>query len=79
MAKSMVIKYIKKLNLGSSPGSDGILAEHLKYAINSKIVDYISVMLTLCIKYGIEPTSFSYGLLVPILKKTILDPTIAKT
>ena len=35
-------------------------------------------MFTICIKYGIVPTSFSHGLLIPILKKTTLDPTIAK-
>ena len=74
----MVIRYIKKPNLSSSPGSDGILAEHLKYATNSKIVDYISVMFTICIKYGIVPIFFSHGLLIPILKKTTLEPTIAK-
>ena len=39
MFKSMVIRYMKKLNLGSSPDSDGILAEHLKYAIDSKTVE----------------------------------------
>ena len=78
--KSMVIKYIKKLNLGSSPGSDGLLAEHLKYAINSKIVDYLrlSVMFTICIKYGIVSPSFSHGLLVPILNNTTLGPTNAR-
>ena len=76
--KSMVIKYIKKLNLGSSPGSDGILAEHLKYVINSKIVDYLrlSVMFTICIKYGIVSPSFSHGLLVPILNNTTLLPML---
>ena len=40
MSKSMVIRYVKEHNLGSSPGSDGILAEHMRYAINDKIVDY---------------------------------------
>ena len=74
----MVIKYIKKLNLCASSGIDGILAEHLKYVNNSKIVDYLRVMFIICIKYGIVPTSFSHGLLVPILKKTTLDPTIAR-
>ena len=78
MSKSMVNRYIKKLNLGSSPGNDGIMAEHLKYAVNSKIIDHLSVMFSLCLKYGIVPTSFSQGLLIPLLKKTTLDPTIAK-
>ena len=37
-----------------------------------------SVMFTTCTEYWIVNTSFSRGLLVPILKKTTLDPTIAK-
>ena len=47
MSKAMVKRYIKKLHLGSSPGIDGIVSEHLKYAINSGIVRHLSVMLSL--------------------------------
>jgi hypothetical protein len=72
----MVTTYIKKLNSGSAPGIDGIMAEHLKYALNSRIVNHISVMLSICFKYGIVPVSFSQGLLVPLLKKPTLDPTL---
>ena len=38
MSEAMVKRYIKKLHLGSSPGIDGIVSEHLKYAIDSGIV-----------------------------------------
>ena len=38
MYEAMVKRYIKKLHLGSSPGIDGIISEHLKYAINSGIM-----------------------------------------
>ncbi len=75
MSTTMVTTYIKKLNSGSAPGIDGIMAEHLKYALNSRIVNHISVMLSICFKYGIVPASFSQGLLVPLLKKPTLDPT----
>ena len=35
-------------------------------------------MLTLCLKFGIVPKSFSSGLLVPLLKKPTLDPSVPK-
>ena len=44
--KSSVSNYCP-VSLTSLPGSDGILAENLKYAINGKIVDYLSVMFTI--------------------------------
>ena len=69
-------RYIKKLHLGSSPGIDGIVSEHLKYAINSGIVRHLSVMLSLCLKYGIVPISFTKGVLVPLLKKPTMDPSV---
>ena len=31
-----------------------------------------------CSMYGVTPTSFNYGMLVPLLKKSTLDPTVAK-
>ena len=55
MYEAMVKRYINKLYLGSSPGIDGIVSEHLKYAINSGIVRYLSVMILLCLNYGIVP------------------------
>ena len=62
--------------MGSSPGIDGIVSEHLKYAINSGIVRHLSVMLSLCLKYGIVPISFTKGVLVPLLKKPTMDPSV---
>ena len=67
--RRMVKYYIAMLNSGSSTGMDGIMTEHLKYATESSIVNYLSSMVTLCLKFGIVPTSFSSGLLVPLLKK----------
>ena len=61
MYEAMVKRYIKKLHLGSSSGIDWIVSEHLKYAINSEIVRHLSVMLSLCLKHGIIPISFTKG------------------
>ena len=76
MSEAMVKRYIKKLHLGSSPGIDGIVSEHLKYAINSGIARHLSVMLSLCLRYGIVPISFTKVVLVPLLKKPTLDPSV---
>jgi hypothetical protein len=78
ISTSMIKQYISSLHSGCSPGLDGIMAEHLKYASESKIPQILSNMLTLCIKFGIIPKAFCRGLLVPILKKNTLDPSIPK-
>ena len=59
---SMVSGYKKKLHMGSAPGCDGITSEHLKHALSSGIDQYLSVMFSLCLKYGVVPTSFKKGL-----------------
>ena len=68
---------IKRLKNRSSPGLDGISAEHLKFAFDSNLPLHLSVLFTLCLRFGIVPDSFSTGILVPVLKKTNLDPTVA--
>jgi len=78
MYVTMVTNYIKKLNRGSLPGIDGIRAEHLKHALGSRIIRHISVMFSLCLKYGILPNTFRQGLIVPLLKKPTLDPTLSQ-
>jgi len=35
-------------------------------------------MFTLCIRFGVVPSSFGKGLLIPILKKPTLDPSVPK-
>ena len=78
MTEKMLNKYISKLRLGCAPGIDGLMTEHFRYAMGTQIVPFLSNLFTLCIKFGIVPTSFSKGLLIPLLKKPTLDPTDAK-
>jgi hypothetical protein len=72
-------RYIKKLNNNCSPGLDGITAEHLKQAMNTKLPLYLSHMLSLCVQFGIVPESFRHGLLIPIFKKPTLNPSEGKS
>ncbi len=63
------MRYIKKLNRGAAPGYDGVCSEHLKFAINTSLPQYLSDILTVCVRYGVLPRSFYCGILVPLLKK----------
>ena len=71
-------KYISCLKSGCSPGSDGIMSEHIVNSRNSGIVLHLCNLFTVCFRYGLVPSKFTNGLLVPILKKATLDPSVAK-
>ena len=71
-------KYMSKIKLGCSPGSDAITGEHVRYAANTNIVLHLCQLFTVCFKNGIVPTKFKNGILIPILKKATVDPTIEK-
>jgi hypothetical protein len=73
-----LLRYIKKLKRGAAPGCDGIVAEHFKFSINTSMPHHLSDILTVCIRYGVLPKSFFCGILVPILKKPNIDPSIPK-
>ena len=79
ISENKIRNYIKKLKHRSAPGLDGITAEHLLLALDSTLPLHISNMLSLCIKYGILPDMFCKGLLIPILKKSNLDPSSSKS
>ena len=69
---------IKKLKNNCSPGIDGITSEHIKYASDTDLKMHLCKLFSVCFMYGVTPTSFNYGMLVPLLKKSTLDPTVAK-
>ena len=73
-----VRKYIKCLKSETAPGIDGIQPEHLKYSLNSNLPSLLSNLFTVCLRFGIIPDSFCKELLVPVLKKSSLDPTVPK-
>ena len=73
-----VIGLIKKLKCGKSAGADGITAEHLKYADTPNLALCLTLLLNCCVKFGIVPSTFTKGLLVPILKSSSLDATQPK-
>ena len=78
ISESRLIKCIDKLRLGCAHGLDGVLAEHVTYTSGSGITLKLCSLLTLCVRYGVVPRCFQEGLLIPILKKTNLDPSTPK-
>jgi len=74
ISESHVRRLISKLRLGCAAGADGISAEHLRYATDSSLPLHLSMMLSGCLRFGCLPVAFRLGLLVPILKKSHLNP-----
>ena len=67
-----------QIKLNCAPAHEGITAEHLRYGVGSPLIGVITSMLTICLKFGVMPSSFRTGVLVPILKKSGCDATVPK-
>ena len=78
MTEQTVLTYISRLRLGCAAGIDGVSAEHLKWSRNTRVIPVLCQMLTLCVRFGIVGDSFTKGLLIPLLKKPNIDPSIPK-
>ena len=76
MTETMLRKYIAKLRLGCGPGIDELMAEHLKHAIGTSVISHLSLMFRLCIRFGVVPSSLGKSILISLLKKPTLDPSI---
>ena len=72
---------IYNLRKNKSPGLDGITAEHLIYGKPSLLCSLLASLYTVILSRACVPTLctlFATGLIVPILKKSILNPNIAQ-
>ena len=65
---------VKTLHGSCSPGIDGVTAEHPKYVMGDPICSVLSHFLSFCLSFRIVPTMFQEGVIVPILKKSTLNP-----
>ena len=73
VSESTTLRLIQKLRRGCAAGVDGVTTEHLQLSIKTDVPLRISLLLTLCLRFGCVPDGFHTGLLVPILKKPQLD------
>ena len=71
-----VRRLIGKLKRGCAAGVDGITTEHVQLSAKTDVPLRISLLLTLCLRFGCVPDGFQTGLLVPILKKPQLDASL---
>lgn len=69
-----VHKTIEALNTGVSAGYDGVTAEHLRYGLSNELCTILADVFSLMLSYSIVPTAFTIGIIIPILKKSTLDP-----
>ena len=69
---------ISNLRKNKSPGLDGITAEHLIYGKSSLLCSLLASLYTVILSRACVPTLFTTGLIVPILKKSTLNPKIAQ-
>jgi exonuclease III len=65
---------IDKLNKRSSPGIDGITAKHLFYGKSSSLCECLASLYSLILTHHIVPEIFTKGVIIPIPKKSGLDP-----
>ena len=77
--QDQVDSIISNLRKGKkSPGLKGITAEHLIYGKSSLLCSLLASLYTAMVSRTCVPTSFTTGLIVPILKKSTLNPNIAQ-
>ena len=67
---------MKNLKKGTSPGIDGVTPEHIIYAASPELADILADTYSIMISFAIIPDIFQNSLIVPILKKSTLDPNI---
>ena len=67
-----VHKYIKNLKAGCAAS---LQAEHLKYVTDEMLITHLCTLMSLCLTHSV-PDSFCNGLVVPVLKKSNLDPSV---
>ena len=65
---------ISSLKCCPSPGPDGILAAHLKYGNSLQLRSHLSALYSIMFYWSIVPSIFNTGIIIPILKKSTLNP-----
>ena len=69
-----ILKAIKNLKKGTSPGSDSISAEHLIYALSPKLADLLANVYSIMITSATIPEIFKKSIIVPLEVCPYLTP-----
>jgi len=70
----MIKVLLSKLKKNSSPGCDGITVEHILYANSHLLLSHLATLCTVILSRNIVPNIFKESVIVPVLKKSTLNP-----
>ena len=68
---------IHSLKTGCSPGIDGVTSEHLTHGISATLLQTLSLLYSAIMSWGLVADVFTMDIIIPILKKSTLNPNIA--
>ena len=69
-------KCVKKLKRNSSPGIDGITGEFFIHGMSETLIGHLSAIYTNLLSFNYVPTVFNTGIMIPVLKKPTLNPSV---
>jgi hypothetical protein len=71
-----VARLIDKLRHNASPGIDGMTAEHLQYGKSDTLCTILASLYSVLLSYSCVPSTFTYGVIIPVIKKSTLNPNL---
>ena len=77
ISTNAIISGIRKLKRNCSPGHDSITTEHLVYGESAALCVKLACFYSSMLRYSMVPSIFNEGLIVPVLKKSTLNPNEA--
>lgn len=72
-SEGTLLKALASLRLDSAPGIDSIRVEHLRFAKSPVLVSLLTSFYVAIFRHCIVPHAFKVGVIVPILKKPMLN------
>ena len=76
VTKRQMYECIMQFKGDAAPGYDNIVGEHLKYGLCDELLSHMCSAFADITKYNIVPHNFTVGVIIPILKKSTLDPSV---
>ena len=67
-----------RLKRGKAPGSDGIYHEHLIFGNSQVLCASLASLYTGILSTAYVPNIFTTGVIIPVIKKSTLDPNVVK-
>ena len=70
---------MSRLKNGCSPGIDGITTEHIKHGKSPVLHKHLADIFTAIMSHSVIPPSFSTGIVIPVHKKSTLNPNVPQS